>query len=118
MHRGTCEGERSEASNVRAESAEAPAGVGDSEGEAGFRGAHGGFSRGLSLSRGTFRGRCSGEVYQQGTKVREREELEMHIWESCLQVMDEGIGVNEIIKGRNIEETGGGGEERGGERSQ
>lgn len=47
-----------------------------------------------------------------------KEELEMCIGESCLQMIIEGRGVDEILKGKKGKETRGGGERRGEGRTQ
>lgn len=59
---------------------------GSLEGVAGFRGVDGEFGFGLLRLRSwyTFSGRCSGEVWNFGIKVREKEELGRCIWELCL----------------------------------
>lgn len=59
----------------------APVEEGSSAGEA-VSGLDGEFSSGETGT--TFMGRCSGEVRKDGTKVREREDLEMGVWESCV----------------------------------
>lgn len=47
-----------------------------------------------------------------------KEELEMCIGESCLRMMVEARGGDEILKGKNGKETRGGGEGRGEGRTQ
>lgn len=81
-----------------------PAEEGSSDGEA-VSGVDGEFSSGETGT--TFAGRCSGEVWKCGTKVREREDLEMGMWELCVQLMVEVKGVDEIMKENNVEETKG-----------
>lgn len=91
-----------------------------SEGEAGCGGVEGEFSSGvlslrswLHIQKEAFR--RSSEMWNHG---QGKEELEMCIGESCLQMVVEGRGVAEILKGKNGKETRGGGEGRGEGRTQ
>lgn len=51
-------------------------------------------------------GRCSGEVWTCGIRVRKTDELETCTWELYLQGVVEGIGIDESIRGKNGQEKG------------